>query len=85
MLVGIVVLLITVYFIFGRKKTGNQNLVALIGERNSGKTQLFIRLNSGKSFETVPSIKNNETSFKIPTSKKVYKMVDYCGDDISKE
>jgi hypothetical protein len=31
-----------------------------------------MKLNGGKLFDTVPSIKNNQTSFKIPSSRKTY-------------
>jgi len=80
-----VVIGIVLYVMLTKKKSGNQNIVALIGERYAGKTQLFMRLNGGKLFETVPSIKNNQTSFKMPSSRKNYQIVDYCGDGISKD
>ncbi len=73
------------YLFLGRKKSTGQNAIALIGERYSGKTQLFIGLNGGKQFETVPSISNNHTSFKMPSSRKTYQMSDFCGDGISKD
>jgi len=75
-LIGLIVIGVVAYILLGKKKSGNQNIIALIGERYSGKTQLFMRLNSGKLFETVPSIKNNHTSYKMPSSRKTYEMVE---------
>lgn len=54
-----------------------------MGERFAGKTQLFIALNEGKRFETVPSIRNNCCTKSI--NKRKYRVTDYCGDNISKE
>ena len=66
------------------KKQGKGRIrIALIGERNSGKTQLFIKLNGGKKMQTAPSIQNNKTTFE--REKKKYEMIDYIGDNISKE
>jgi len=71
------------YILFGKKKSGNQNVIALIGERYSGKTQLFVKIADGKTFPTVPSIKNNQTTYKF--GNKTYQLIDYCGDNISKD
>lgn len=54
-----------------------------MGERFSGKTQLFISLNQGKKMRTVPSIHNNKTIYTM--NNKKYEMIDYIGDNISKE
>ena len=84
-IIGLIVLAALLYLFLGKKKSGNQNVIALIGERYSGKTHLFVRLNGGKLFDTVPSIKNNHTSFKMQSSRKTYQMTDFCGDGISKD
>ena len=54
----------------------------LVGERGAGKTQLFINLCGGKTFETVPSIVNNTGSIMIGRNK--YTLNDFIGDNISK-
>ncbi len=84
-ILGIVAVAFILYILRNRKKSGNQNIVALIGERYSGKTQLFMTVNGGKIYETVPSITNNQTSLKMPSSRKSYQFIDYCGDGISKD
>ena len=66
-----------------KKQSKNRRRIALIGERNSGKTQLFVKLNGGKKMQTAPSIQNNKTTFEREGKK--YEMVDYIGDNISKE
>ena len=66
-----------------KKKKKNRNIIALVGERYAGKTQLFINLGGGKKMATVPSIKKNETELKI--NEKMYRLVDYNGDNLSKE
>ena len=55
----------------------------MVGERSSGKTQLFITLNKGKKVKTAPSIRNNKTNYEL--NGKNYEMVDFIGDNISKE
>lgn len=57
--------------------------IDIVGERYSGKTQLFISLNEGKKYKTVPSISNNVSKIKI--EGKEYRLADYCGDDFSKD
>ncbi len=39
--------------------------IALLGQRNSGKTQLFIKMTNGIQMETVHSIKNNKAKITI--------------------
>lgn len=58
-------MILLILLIVKRKKRVDSDSIALIGERFSGKTQLFMRLNSGKAFETAPSIRNNKTEIKI--------------------
>lgn len=83
LILALVIVLGLLYIVFGKKKSGNQNVLALIGERYSGKTQLFVRIAGGKVFPTVPSIKNNQTTYKL--GNKTYQFIDYCGDGISKD
>lgn len=66
-----------------KSKKKPKNIIALVGERFAGKTQLFITLNEGKKMRTVPSIHNNKTWFKL--GNRSYEMTDYIGDNISKE
>lgn len=83
LILAVVVIIGLLYALLGKKKSGNQNVFALIGERYSGKTQLFVRIAGGKVFPTVPSIKNNQTTYK--SGNKTYEFIDYCGDNISKD
>lgn len=55
----------------------------LIGERFAGKTQTFISLAGGKRLPTVPSIKKNQTTYKL--HEKSYSLIDYNGDNLSRE
>lgn len=77
-----IVLMIFAVKLSKSKKKKPKSIIALVGERFSGKTQLFIGLNQGKKMQTVPSIHNNETTFKL--NNKPYRMIDYIGDNISK-
>lgn len=62
----IAAVIILLFLLLNRKKnTPNQREIALIGERGSGKTQLFISLCGGKAFETVPSISNNSCQLEL--------------------
>lgn len=83
LILAITIIAVLLYIVLGKKKAGNQNVMALIGERYSGKTQLFVRLAGGKPFPSVPSIKNNHTTYK--SGSKTYQFIDYCGDNISKD
>jgi GTPase SAR1 family protein len=69
-------------FIRNRKSKNNKKEIGLIGERGSGKTQLFIGLSGGKPFETVPSLVNNTCEIEIGRNK--YKLCDFIGDNLSK-
>lgn len=77
------ILLLAVIVIRRKNSKTSKKEIALIGERNSGKTQLFIGLSGGRSFETVPSISNN--SCEIEFGKNKYKIWDFIGDNLSKE
>lgn len=68
---------------FTKSKGKLRNKIVIMGERFSGKTQLFISLNQGKKMRTVPSIHNNKTIYTM--NNKKYEMIDYIGDNISKE
>ena len=78
-----VAIFLIVYMSLLKKKKKPRNIIALVGERYSGKTQLFINLGGGKKMATVPSIRKNETSLKI--NEKIYELIDYNGDNLSKE
>lgn len=65
-----------------KSKKKPKNIIGIVGERFAGKTQLFINLNQGKKMRTVPSIRNNQTTFKL--ANRNYEMIDYIGDNISK-
>ena len=80
---AIVGLFLLAYLKMAGKNKKLRNKIALIGERNSGKTQLFISLNGGKKMKTAPSIHNNKTDYEL--NGKKYQMVDFIGDNISKE
>lgn len=79
----IAILFIFIAFKAFKSKRKPRSLIVLVGERFAGKTQLFINLNQGKKLATVPSIHNNETSYSL--NGKPLKMIDYIGDNISKE
>jgi ABC-type phosphate/phosphonate transport system ATPase subunit len=79
-IVAVVMMAVAVKLSKSKKKP--KNIIAIVGERFSGKTQLFININEGKKLRTVPSIHNNKTPFKL--GNKNYEMVDYIGDNISK-
>jgi septin family protein len=66
-----------------KSKSKLRNIITLLGERYSGKTQFFITLIGGKKMRSVPSIHNNKTSFAMNGHR--YQMIDYIGDNISKE
>jgi GTPase SAR1 family protein len=72
------------YLLWSRRKSkSSKREIALIGERGSGKTQLFIGLCGGKPFETVPSIANNNCEKDFGGNK--YSVCDFMGDNLSKE
>lgn len=71
------------YCRLAKTKGKPRNEIALVGERYSGKTQLFISLAEGKKFPSVPSIRNNKTEYSLHGKKLV--LIDYHGDGISKE
>jgi len=48
--VGVIAVIAIIYILLTRKKSGTQDVIALIGERYSGKTQLFVKVNGGKCF-----------------------------------
>lgn len=77
------VAILCAYIILFRKKTVSRTRIALVGERFSGKSQLFISLNEGKKMETVPSLNNNNVTRVINGNK--YNITDYIGDNLSKE
>lgn len=79
---GVFLFLFT-YLKMAKKNKKLRNEIALIGERYSGKTQLFISMSDGKKYETCPSIKNNSSNYAM--NKKNYKLTDYHGDGISKD
>ena len=54
----------------------------MVGERGSGKTKLLYALNNGKNLETVSSIKNNVTSYKV--GNRIKQMIDVTGDNHTK-
>lgn len=66
----------------GKSKSSKRE-IGIVGERGSGKTQLFIGLSKGKPLETVPSISNNTSEIEIGNNK--YKLCDFIGDNLSKE
>jgi septin family protein len=77
----VLVVFVLVYFRLGKKK-GGKKVIALVGERQSGKTQMFMGLAGGKQLRTVPSIKNNSTTYQV--ASKPYTLIDFNGDDLSK-
>jgi hypothetical protein len=80
--IALAVIVIAFVLFIKRKSKPTKREIALIGERGSGKTQLFIGLCSGKSFETVPSITNNTSTLEL--GNKTYKICDFIGDNLSK-
>ena len=76
-------LLITLVIILKRKPKNNKKEIGIVGERAAGKTQLFMGLAGGKTFESVPSIANNICQFEV--GRKQYKLCDFIGDNLSKE
>ena len=83
-LIPIVVLFLILIIIKVKgKKSANKTRIVVVGQRFSGKTQLFITLNQGKRYSSVPSISNNHSQFKLQNKK--YDLCDYCGDDLSKD
>jgi len=58
-IISVIIMAIVVFLLMKKKSKVNKTEIGLIGERGSGKTQLFIGLCGGKLFETVPSIANN--------------------------
>jgi GTPase SAR1 family protein len=81
--IALVVLLFVLIGILRRKSKPSKKEIALVGERGSGKTQLFIGLCGGKHFETVPSITNNTSTLQV--GNKNYAICDFIGDNLSKE
>ena len=82
-IIGAVALLLVLFFMRRGKSKSARREIGIVGERNAGKTQLFIALTAGKEFETVPSIVNNTGEVEI--GRKTYKLCDFMGDNLSKE
>ena len=83
MLVFLVVSVVLIAILKLKKKNISKKEIALVGERGSGKTQLFIGLNKGKALESAPSLVNNHSELTIGSNK--YKLTDFIGDNVSKE
>lgn len=83
LLILLLLIVSMVYLRLRKAKSANRNRIVLVGERNSGKTQLWINLNGGKKTATGPSIHNNKTTWR--EGNKKYEIVDYIGDNISKD
>lgn len=83
MTIIVCIILMFVAVKLSKSKKKPRNIIAILGERFAGKTQLFITLNEGKKIKTVPSIRNNKTTYR--QGNKAFEMVDYIGDNISKE
>lgn len=79
MAILLVILLVIKLF---RGKKAEKNNIYLVGERGSGKTKLLYALNNGKNLETVSSIKNNVTSYKV--GNRIKQMIDVTGDNHTK-
>ena len=67
-----------------KKKASDRNTIFLVGERNAGKTQLLYSLAKGNKVQTVPSIKNNATTYKL-NERKTVELVDVAGSNHTKE
>jgi GTPase SAR1 family protein len=63
-------LLFVIFLIKKGKGKSTKREIGIVGERLSGKTQLFIGLTGGKPFETVPSITNNNAQLAL--GRKTY-------------
>lgn len=81
----IVAIVLAIVFLMMKKgkSKSSKSEICLVGERGSGKTQLFVSLCNGKSFETVPSISNNIST--VEFGRKTYQLCDFIGDNLSKE
>ena len=81
-LIAVAALLIALFLISKRKVKTSKKEIGIVGERGAGKTQLFIGLSGGKTFETVPSIANNNCELDLGRNK--YQLCDFLGDNLSK-
>ena len=79
-----IVLLLILFRLFRKKTSGQRNIIYLVGERNAGKTQLIYLLSKGAKAETVPSIKNNVTEYRLGERRSV-ELADIAGSNHTKE